>query len=105
MEDYNMKQIAILAIIFAIALLAYNYYNTGNIELIPRKLTPEETEFKAIEKRLKAIKQEFNRMDSKARASGGVAPQVNFSDADRLKAEREKLEERRAELQSKIRKQ
>ena len=96
------RGLIIVGLILFVGLLIYNYHNTGKFEIVPRQLTPDEQNLRHVEQRLKEIELEFAQMERSAHASGGVAPQVDFAESKRLKAERKTLEKRRDELLKKI---
>ncbi len=91
-----MKRVVIAVLIVVIALLAYNYLQTGEIRLLPRHLSSREEKLLQLEKALEHEKRDLKALEREANAVGGGTIEV----AEQKMKKIEQLEKEIAELKA-----
>jgi peptidoglycan hydrolase CwlO-like protein len=92
------KFIVFILVLAVVCMVIYNYVQTGELAIIPRKLSPREQEIRNLEKRIKQIERELSSLERQAREVGLAAPQAIEGALAGLKKEKEDLEGKLKEL-------
>lgn len=91
-----MRRVVIVVLIVVIALLAYNYFQTGEVRLLPRRLSSQEEKLLQLEKALEHEKRDLKALEREANAVGGAT----IGEAEQKMKKIEQLEKEIAELKA-----
>ncbi len=83
----------IIVIFIVIALLVYNYVETGQLTLIPHKLTPREQEIRKLKKELHRVEYDLRDLEEQAKMIGAGSGLLDIAGREQLVAKRNRLRE------------
>lgn len=88
----------VLILLIAAGYTFYNYLETGRISVLPVKLTPVEQEILSLEKQLKQVNRELASIERQAKEIGLSMAQVTIAEKDRLEEKKAQLLEKLSQL-------
>ena len=92
------KLILVLIVLLVIGLFVFNYMQSGELTLIPKKQTENDVKMKALEDELRAAKQQL----AQAGRSAGISGLDTSEDAHAAKKEIDRITKEIAELKKKM---